>query len=102
MRDDSLIAGMAERKKDGIKGKMTVLVTSEGAVAEMKIENLSFRFTDEDVTFTIKGTRTLSTDFAETIPEPEYNEEYHRRTLDSSVNIMKKKSEKKEEKHDEE
>ena len=102
MRDDSLIAGMAERKKDGIKGKMTVLVTSEGAVAEMKIENLSFRFTDEDVTFTIKGTRTLSTDFAETISEPEYNEEYHRRTLDSSVNIMKKKSEKKEEKHDEE
>ena len=102
MRDDSLVAGLAGKKKDHIKGKMTVFVSLEGAVAEMKIENLSFRFTDEDVTFSIKGVRTLSTDFAETIAEPEYNEEYHRRTLDSSVNIMKKKSEKKEEKHDEE
>ena len=102
MRDDSLIAGLSGKKKDQIKGKMTVFVSLEGAVAEIKIEELSFRFTDEDVTFGIKGTRTLSTDFAETISEPEYNEEYHRRTLDSSVNIMKKKSEKKEEKHDEE
>ena len=82
----------------GIQGDDEV----DGTVAEMKIEELSFRFTDEDVTFGIKGVRNLSTDFAETILEPEYNEEYHRRTLDSSVNIMKKKSEKKEEKHDEE
>ena len=102
MRDDSLIAGLSGKKKDHIKGKMTVFVALDGTVAEMKIEELSFRFTDEDVTFSIKGVRTLSTDFAETILEPEYNEEYHRRTLDSSVNIMKKKSEKKEEKHDEE
>lgn len=102
MRDDSLIAGLSGKKKDHIKGKMTVFVALDGTVAEMKIEELSFRFTDEDVTFGIKGVRTLSTDFAETILEPEYNEEYHRRTLDSSVNIMKKKSEKKEEKHDEE
>ena len=102
MRDDSLIAGLSGKKKDHIKGKMTVFVALDGTVAEMKIEELSFRFTDEDVTFSIKGVRSLSTDFAETISEPEYNEEYHRRTLDSSVNIMKKKSEKKEEKHDEE
>ena len=102
MRDDSLIAGLAGKKKENIKGKMTVFVSLEGTVAEMKIEDLSFRFTDEDVTFSIKGTRNLSTDFSETIPEPEYNEEYHRRTLESSVNIMKKKVEKKEEKHDEE
>ena len=102
MRDDSLVAGMAGKKKDQIKGKMTVFVSLDGAVAEMKIEALAFRFTEEDVLFNIKGVRTLSTDFAETILEPEYNEEYHRRTLDSSVNIMKKKSEKKEEKHDEE
>lgn len=102
MRDDSLISGLSGKKKDHIKGKMTVFVALDGTVAEMKIEELSFRFTDEDVTFGIKGVRTLSTDFAETILEPEYNEEYHRRTLDSSVNIMKKKSEKKEEKHDEE
>ena len=102
MRDDSLIAGLSGKKKDGIKGKMTVFVALDGTVAEIKFEELSFRFTDEDVTFSIKGVRTLSTDFAETISEPEYNEEYHRRTLDSSVNIMKKKSEKKEEKHDEE
>ncbi len=102
MRDDSLVADLSGKKKDHIKGKMTVFVSLEGAVAEIKIEELSFRFPEEDVTFAIKGVRTLSTDFAETISEPEYNEEYHRRTLDSSVNIMKKKSEKKEEKHDEE
>ena len=100
--DDSLVAGLAGKKKSGIKGKMTVFVTLEGAVAEMKIEELSFRFSDEDVTFSIKGQRKLSTDFAEIITEPEYNEEYHRRTLDSSVNIMKKKADKKEEKNDEE
>jgi len=101
MRDDSLIAGLSGKKKEDIKGKMTVFVTLDGAVAEMKIENLSFRFSDEEVTFNIKGWRNLSADFAETISEPEYNEEYHRRTLDSSVNIMKKKADKKEEKNDE-
>ena len=102
MRDDTLVAGFTGKKKENIKGKMTVFVTLEGAVAEMKIEDLSFRFADEGVVFNIKGRRTLSTDFAEIITEPEYNEEYHRRTLDSSVNIMKKKAVKKEEKHDEE
>ena len=100
--DDTLVAGLAGKKKEKINGKMTVFVTLEGAVAEMKIEELSFRFSDEDVTFKIKGERRLSTDSAEIISEPDYNEEYHRRTLDSSVNIMKKKVEKKEEKHDEE
>ena len=102
MRDDSLIASLKDKKKEKIKGKMTVLVASDGAVSEMKIEDLSFKFSEEEVALKISGKRTLSTDFAETISEPEYNEEYHRRTLDSSVNIMKKKSEKKEEKHDEE
>ena len=100
--DDSLVAALSGKKKSGIKGKMTVFVTLEGAVAEMKIEDLSFRFSEEEVTFNIKGQRKLSTDFSEIITEPEYNEEYHRRTLDSSVNIMKKKADKKEEKHDEE
>ena len=99
--NDDLIKGFNDKKKEDIKGKMTVHISSEGAVTEMKIEELSFRFAEEGVTFDIKGARKLSAASAE-ISEPEYNEEYHRRTLDSSVNIMKKKSEKKEEKHDEE
>ena len=101
MRDDTLVKDLAKKKKTNIVGAMTVFVALDGTVADMELD-LSFDFADEGVSFSVKGKRTLSQNVAETIEEPDYNEEYHRRTLDSSVNIMKKKSEKKEEKHDEE
>ena len=101
MRDDALIKDLAGKKKSNIVGVMTVLVTPEGMVLDIELD-LSFDFADEGVSFSVKGRRTLSQNFAEKIEEPEFNEEYHRRTLDSSVNIMKKKTEKKEEKNDEE
>ena len=100
MRDDALIRDLAGRKKANVVGAMTVFVALDGTVADMEID-LSFDFSDEGVSFAVKGRRSLSQNFAETIAEPEFNEEYHRRTLDSSVNIMKKKTEKKEEKNDE-
>ena len=101
MRDDTLVKDLAKKKKKNIVGAMTVFVALDGTLADIELD-LSFDFADEGVSFAIKGRRTLSQNFAETILEPEYNEEYHRRTLDSSVNIMKKKTEKKEEKNDEE
>ena len=101
MRDDALIKDLAGKKKSNIVGVMTVFVTPEGMVLDIELD-LSFDFADEGVSFSVKGRRTLSQNFAEKIEEPEFNEEYHRRTLDSSVNIMKKKTEKKEEKNDEE
>ena len=101
MRDDTLVKDLAKKKKTNIVGAMTVFVALDGTVADMELD-LSFDFADEGVSFSVKGKRTLSQNVAETIEEPDYNEEYHRRTLDSSVNIMKKKIEKKEEKNDEE
>ena len=100
MRDDALIRDLAKKKKDKIVGAMTVFVALDGTVADIELD-LTFDFAEEGVSFAVKGRRTLSQDFAETIAEPDFNEEYHRRTLDSSVNIMKKKTDKKEEKNDE-
>ena len=91
--DDDLIKSFGGKKKENIKGKMTVHVASDGAVTEMKIVELSFKFTEEGVAFDISGERKLSAGSA-VISEPEYNEEYHRRTLDSSKNIMKKQEKK--------
>lgn len=100
MRDDALIKDLAKKKKEKIVGAMTVFVALDGTVADMELD-LTFDFADEGVSFAVKGHRSLSRDFAEKIEEPDFNEEYHRRTLDSSVNVMKKKTEKKEEKNDE-
>ena len=100
MRDDALIRDLAKKKKEKIVGAMTVFVALDGTVADIELD-LTFDFADEGVSFAVKGHRTLSRDFAETIAEPDFNEEYHRRTLDSSVNVMKKKTDKKEEKNDE-
>ena len=100
MRDDALIKDLAKKKKKNVVGAMTVFVSLDGTVADMELD-LSFDFADEGVSFAVKGRRTLSQNFADRIEEPEFNEEYHRRTLDSSVNVMKKKADKKEEKNDE-
>ena len=97
MKDDSLIAGFAKKNKKNIVGAMTLFVLHDGTVLDMEID-LSFDFADDGISFAVKGKRTLSSDFAAMVKEPEYNDEYHRRTLDSSVNIMK---EKEDVKHDE-
>ena len=100
MRDDALVRDLAKKKKANIEGVMTVFVALDGTLADMELD-LSFDFADEGVTLAVKGRKSLSQNFAEKIEEPDFNEEYHRRTLDSSVNIMKKQTNKKEEKNDE-
>ena len=100
MRDDALVRDLAKKKKTNIAGVMTVFVALDGTLADIELD-LSFDFADEGVTLAVKGRRSLSQNFAEKIEEPDFNEEYHRRTLDSSVNIMKKQTNKKEEKNDE-
>lgn len=100
MRDDALVRDLAKKKKANIEGVMTVFVALDGTLADIELD-LSFDFADEGVTLAVKGRRSLSQNFAEKIEEPDFNEEYHRRTLDSSVNIMKKQTNKKEEKNDE-
>ena len=98
MKDDSMIKSFAGKKKRNIKGTLTLFFPEQTMViAEMKMD-LSFAFDDENVSFEIHGRRTLSKEISD-ISEPVYNEEYHRRTLDSSVNIMKK-DEKKGKKND--
>ncbi|MBO4441663.1 hypothetical protein J5834_06050 [bacterium] len=89
MKDDSMIKSFAGKKKRDIKGTLTLFFPEQTMViAEMKMD-LGFAFADENVSFEIHGRRTMSNELSE-IKEPVYNEEYHRRTLDSSVNIMKK------------
>ena len=100
MRDDDLVKDLSGKKKTNIVGAMTVFVALDGTVVDLETD-LSFDFAEEGVSFSVKGKRTLSQNAAEAIEEPDYNEEYHRRTLDSSVNIMKKKIDVKEEKDDE-
>ena len=100
MRDDDLVKDLSRKKKTNIVGAMTVFVALDGTVVDLEMD-LSFDFAEEGVSFSVKGKRTLSQNAAEAIGEPDYNEEYHRRTLDSSVNIMKKKIDAKEEENDE-
>ena len=100
MRDDDLVKDLSRKKKTNIVGAMTVFVALDGTVVDLEMD-LSFDFAEEGVSFSVKGKRTLSQNAAEAIGEPDYNEEYHRRTLDSSVNIMKKKIDVKEEENDE-
>jgi hypothetical protein len=93
MKDDSMIKSFAGKKKRNIKGTLTLFFPEQTMViAEMKMD-LGFAFDDENVSFEIHGRRTLSKEISD-ISEPVYNEEYHRRTLDSSVNIMKKNEKK--------
>ena len=100
MRDDDLVKDLSRKKKTNIVGAMTVFVALDGTVVDLEMD-LSFDFAEEGVSFSVKGKRTLSQNAAEAIGEPDYNEEYHRRTLDSPVNIMKKKIDVKEEENDE-
>ncbi|HPM45895.1 MAG TPA: hypothetical protein PL195_08190 [bacterium] len=88
MKNDQLIYDLAEKEKKNITGEMTVFVDDNYSVVRMEIKS-SFELKAENVFFSIEGERTLSKKVAEKVEIPKYNEEYHRRTLDASVNIMK-------------
>ncbi|MGI6393533.1 MAG: hypothetical protein ACOX2F_02185 [bacterium] len=95
IKNDQLIDDFSKKEKKNIKGSMTLFIDEELSVLKMAI-NSSFELKNEEIAFKIEGERTLSTKVAEQIKIPEYNEEYHRRTLDATVNIMKDKENKKE------
>lgn len=86
MKDDTLAAEFLKKDKKEISGEMTVYVDGTLSVAQLEL-NVSFK--TEEVKFSIEAKRTLSAKPAEKIEVPEYNDEYHRRSLDSSINIMK-------------
>ena len=88
MKDDNLIASLMNKEKKDVDGTMTLFINDELTILEMDI-SARFILTGESVNFSIEGRRTLNKKQLEKIEVPVYNEEYHRRTLDSSVNIMK-------------
>ena len=88
--NDKLIKDFMGKRKENIIGEMILQINQDGAVKEMALENLSFTLADDNVRFTMRGKRTLSADYENEIKEPEYKKEYHRRTLDSTRNVMKK------------
>jgi hypothetical protein len=88
MKNDELIDDLAKKEKNNITGEMTVYIDDNHSIVRMEIES-SFELKAENVFFSIEGERTLSKKVAEKVEIPKYNEEYHRRTLDASVNIMK-------------
>ena len=67
---------------------MKIFLDKDNVPVKMDM-NVSFKLKKEDVGFQITGNRKLSDKAAEEVKVPIYNEEYHRRTLDAAVNIMK-------------
>ena len=88
MKDDNLLAELAKKEKNGIGGKLKIFVDKDYVPIKMDL-NVSFKLKNENVDFKIIGNRKLTDKAAEDIKVPIYNEEYHRRTLDAAVNIMK-------------
>jgi len=88
MKDDSLLSELGKKKMTDIKGTFKIFLDKDNVPLKMDV-NLSFKLSKEDIEFKITGNRKLSDKTSEKIEVPTYNEEYHRRTLDAAVNIMK-------------
>jgi hypothetical protein len=87
MKDDSIVEEFAQSKKDGVSGELKIYVDNENNIVFMELD-CRFNLTDEAVNFSVKGSRVLSKKAADKIEIPEYEEEYHRRTIDAAKNIM--------------
>ncbi len=96
MKDDNIVKEFAQSRKENVNGDLKLFVDDENNVLMMQL-NCGFHLSDEGVDFSVKGTRIISKKPAEEIKVPDYEDEYHRRTLDAAKNIMedagKKKSE---------
>lgn len=88
MKNDQLVTELMNKDKKNIEGELLAYIDGNHSVVELEI-NVKFDLIKEEVAFSIDGKRSLSKKTAEKIEVPEYSEEYHRRTLDASVNIMK-------------
>jgi len=88
MKDDTLLSELKDKKKEEIKGTLKIFLDMDYVPLKMDI-NVEFQLKSEKVGFKISGSRRLSKESEEEIEVPRYNEEYHRRTLDAAVNIMK-------------
>jgi len=88
MKDDNLLLELEKKEKKGIEGELKIFLDKDNVPVKMDM-NVSFKLKKEDVDFKITGNRKLSEKAGEEVKVPIYNEEYHRRTLDAAVNIMK-------------
>jgi hypothetical protein len=88
MKDDNLLIELGKKEKSGIEGKLKIFLDKDHVPVKMDL-SVSFKLKKEGVDFKITGSRKLSEKAAERVVVPAYNEEYHRRTLDAAVNIMK-------------
>lgn len=88
MKDDTLTASLLNKEKKDVTGSMKVFLNEDLVPVEISIL-AKFTLEEGQVKFSIEGKRTLSSKKTEKIVIPAYNEEYHRRTLDASINIMK-------------
>ena len=88
MKDDSLLSELKDKKKEDVNGTLKIFLDNDYVPLKMDI-SAEFKLKSEKVGFKIYGSRRLSKENEEEIEVPVYNEEYHRRTLDAAVNIMK-------------
>lgn len=88
MKDDTLTASLMNKEKKDVSGYMKIFLNEDLTPLELSI-SVKFALDEGSVKFFIEGKRTLSRKKTEKIEVPRYNEEYHRRTLDASINIMK-------------
>ncbi len=87
MKDDSIVKEFAESKKENVRGELILFLDNEYNIINMTID-CGFDLVEEGVEFSVKGERMMTGDAVENIDVPEYEAEYHRRTLDAAVNIM--------------
>jgi len=91
MNNDRLIATLAGKKFAQVSGTLDAEVTAGLLVRRLTLD-LSFTVADEDVSFTVRGERSLSDKPRLEVAAPPFVPEYHRRSFDAAKNIMEKET----------
>ncbi len=91
MNNDKLIRTLAGKKFKGVGGTLDAEVTTDLKIKRLTLE-LKFTVAAEEVSFTVRGERTLADKPLLEIAIPAFSREYHRRSFDAGKNIMEEKA----------
>ncbi|HOW52441.1 MAG TPA: hypothetical protein PLV42_10420 [bacterium] len=91
MNNDKLIQTLAGKKFKNIGGTLDAVVTPDLKVKRLTLD-LKFTIADQEVSFTVRGERSLSDKPLLEVAIPAFSREYHRRSFDAGKNIMEEKS----------
>ncbi len=90
MKNDHLIAHLAKEKFSDLHGVLHVCVSDDFTPVLLSL-SLSVTYPEKGIVLNIEGTRETRRGEGDTIVTPSYAPEYHRRSMDATRNIMKKR-----------